>query len=62
MVRSISIYQPKNGIGEREVSQCHLIGRQRRNKIIAKQEETLQGRGERVQGEVTILSYNMRKV
>ena len=61
MVRSISIYHPKNGIGEREVSQCHLIGRQRRNKIIAKQEETLQGRGERVQGEVTILSYNIEE-
>ena len=61
MVRSISIYQPENGRGEREVSQCHLIGRQRRNKIIAKQEETLQGRGERVQGEVTILSYNIEE-
>jgi len=59
MVRSISIYQPKKGIGEREVSQCHIIGRQRKNKIIAKQEETLQGIGERE--EVTILSYSIEQ-
>jgi hypothetical protein len=46
MVRSISIYQTKNGIGERKVSQCHLVGRHRKNKIIAKQEETIQeGKG-----------------
>jgi CheY-like chemotaxis protein len=60
MVRSISIYQTKNGIGERKVSQCHLVGRHRKNKIIAKQEETIQGRGER-EGEVTVLSYNIEE-
>ena len=60
MVGSISIYQPKNGIGEREVSQCHLIGRQRKNKIIAKREETLHGIGEREE-EVTILSYDIEE-
>jgi len=63
MVGSISIYQPKNGIGEREVSQCHLIGRQRKNKIIAKREETLHGIGEREEEEeeVTILSYDIEE-
>jgi hypothetical protein len=60
MVRSISIYQPRNGIGgERELNQCHLISRQRKNKIIAKREEALQGRGGE---EAIILSYNMEDI
>ena len=67
MVRSISIYQPKNGIGERQFNQYHIISKHRRNKIFAKQEgeeETvLQERGivgER-EDEVVILSYNIEK-
>ena len=60
MVRSISIYQPKNGIGEREFNQCHVINRQRKMKTIAKQrvEAALQGRKEE---EVVILSYNIEE-
>ena len=61
MVTPISFYEPKNGIVERGFNQCHIISRQRKNKIIAKQEETLQGRGERVEGEFTILSYNIEE-
>jgi ribosomal protein L27 len=52
MVRSISIYQPENREGEREFNQCHIIRRQRKNKIFAEQ-QGLQGRDE----EVVILSY-----
>jgi CheY-like chemotaxis protein len=61
MVRSISIYQPKNGIGEREFNQCHVINRQRKKKTIAKQrvEAALQGRKE--EEEVVILSYNIEE-
>ena len=32
MVRSISIYQPKNGIGEREFNQYDIISRQRKTR------------------------------
>ncbi len=39
MVRSISIYQPRSGIGEREFNQCHIISKHRKNKIFATQEE-----------------------
>ncbi len=70
MVRSISIYQPKNGIGERQFNQCRIISKHRRNKIFAKQEgeegeeeAVLQERGivgEREDG-VVILSYNIEK-
>jgi CheY-like chemotaxis protein len=70
MVRSISIYQPKNGIGERQFNQYHIISKHRRNKIFAKQEgeegeeeAVLQERGivgER-EDEVVILSYNIEK-
>jgi CheY-like chemotaxis protein len=62
MVRSISIYQPKNEIGEREFNQCHIISKRRKNEIFAKQEvkvvlQDLQGRKE----EVTILSYTIEE-
>ncbi|HZA07100.1 MAG TPA: response regulator [Nitrososphaeraceae archaeon] len=57
MVRSISIYQPKSGIGERKFNQCHIISKHRKNKIFAKQER---GGGEREQG-VVILSYNIEQ-
>jgi len=70
MVRSISIYQPKNGIGERQFNQYHIISKHRRNKIFAKQEgeegeeeAVLQERGivgER-EDEFVILSYNIEK-
>jgi response regulator RpfG family c-di-GMP phosphodiesterase len=52
MVRSISIYQPENREVEREFNQCHIIRRQRKNKIFAEQ-QGLQGRDE----EVVILPY-----
>jgi response regulator RpfG family c-di-GMP phosphodiesterase len=52
MVRSISIYQPEKQDGEREFNQCHIISRQRKNKIFAEQ-QIPQGREE----EVVILSY-----
>jgi CheY-like chemotaxis protein len=61
MVRSISIYQPKNGIGGREFNQCHIISRQRKNKTIAKLEEALQATRGEGQEEVVILSYNIEK-
>jgi CheY-like chemotaxis protein len=61
MVRSISIYQPKNGIGGREFNQCHIISRQRKNKTIAKLEEALQAKRGEGQEEVVILSYNIEK-
>ena len=63
MVRPISIYQPKNGIGERQFNQCHIISKHRRNKIFAREETVLQERGivgER-EDEVVILSYNIEK-
>ena len=65
MVRSISIYQPRNGIGEREFNQYHIISRQLKNKTIAKQEEVdaaLRGRRERGgEEEVVMLSYNIEE-
>ena len=61
MVRSISIYQPKNGIEGREFNQCHIISRQRKNKTIAKLEEALQATRGEGQEEVVILSYNIEK-
>ncbi|MFL6376958.1 MAG: response regulator [Nitrososphaeraceae archaeon] len=61
MVRSISIYQPKNGIGGREFNQCHIISRQRKNKTIAKLGEALQATRGEGQEEVVILSYNIEK-
>jgi CheY-like chemotaxis protein len=63
MVTSISIYQPKNEIGEREFNQCHIISKQRKNEIFAKEGEVevalqdLQGRKE----EVAILSYTIEE-
>jgi len=62
MVRLISIYQPKNETGEREFNQCHIISKQRKNEIFAKQEvevalQDLQGRKE----EVAILSYTIEE-
>ena len=62
MVRSISIYQPKNGIGEREFNQCHIISRQRKKRINAKR-EVLQAieEGEGDREEVAILSYNIEE-
>ena len=56
MVRSISIYQPEKGDGEREFNQCHIISRQRKNKTFAEEQQGLQGREE--EEEVVILSYN----
>jgi CheY-like chemotaxis protein len=64
MVRSISIYQPKNEIGERKFNQCHIISKQRKNKVFAKRQEaaTLQGTGKgEAEQEVIILSYNMEQ-
>jgi len=41
MVRSISIYQPKNEIErERKFNQCHIISGERKNKIFAKQQKS----------------------
>jgi CheY-like chemotaxis protein len=62
MVRSISIYQPRNGIGEREFNQCHVISRRRKRKTIAKQRvgAAPQGREEEKE-EVVMLSYNMEE-
>jgi hypothetical protein len=64
MVRSISIYQPKNGIErERKFNQCHIISKERKNKIFAKQQksaaphETRKGEEQ----EVVILSYNIEQ-
>jgi CheY-like chemotaxis protein len=54
MVRSISVYQPKKGDGEREFNQCHIISRRRKNKTFAEEQQGLQAREE----EVVILSYN----
>jgi CheY-like chemotaxis protein len=56
MVRSISIYQPEKGDGEREFNQCHIISRQRKNKTFAEEQQGLQAREE--EDEVVILSYN----
>ena len=63
MVRSISIYQPRNGIGEREFNQCQVISRQRKKKTIAKQrvEAAVQGREEEEGEEVVMLSYNIEE-
>ena len=61
MVRSISIYQPKNEIErERKFNQCHIIGKERKNKIFAKQQKSAapyEIRKEEEQ-EVVILSYS----
>ena len=46
MVRSISIYQPEKGDGEREFNQCHIISRQRKNKTFAEGQQGLQAREE----------------
>jgi CheY-like chemotaxis protein len=62
MVGLVSIYQPKNGIGGREFNQCHVISRQRKNRINAKREvlQTLEeGEGDRE--EVAILSYSIEE-
>jgi CheY-like chemotaxis protein len=56
MARSISIYQPEKGDGEREFNQCHIISRQRKNKTFAEEQQGLQAREE--EDEVVILSYN----
>jgi hypothetical protein len=63
MVKSISIYKPKNGIGEREFNQCRVISRQRKNRINAKREvlQKLEEREERERGEVVIVSYNIEE-
>jgi CheY-like chemotaxis protein len=62
MVRSISIYQPRNGIGEREFNQCHIISRQRKNRLSANR-EVLQAieEGEGGREEVAILSYSIEE-
>ena len=62
MVRSISIYQPRNGIGEREFNQYHIISRQRKKRTNAKR-EVLQAieEGEVDREEITILSYNIEE-
>ena len=64
MVRSISIYQPKNGIErERKFNQCHVISKERKNKIFTKQQksaaphETRKGEEQ----EVVILSYSIEQ-
>ena len=64
MVRSISIYQPKNGIErERKFNQCHIISKERKNKIFTKQQksaaphETRKGEEQ----EVVILSYSIEQ-
>jgi hypothetical protein len=36
MVRSISIYQPEKGDGEREFNQCHIISGQRKTRHLQK--------------------------
>jgi CheY-like chemotaxis protein len=62
MVRSISIYQPKNEIGEREFNQYHVISRQRKRKTIAKQRVEVAPQGTREEEkEVVILSYNIEE-
>src|ERR671938_1205870 len=64
MVRSISIYQPRNGIGDREFNQYHVISRQRKRKTIAKQrvEAAPQGRREEEkEEEVVMLSYDIEE-
>src|ERR671938_503260 len=63
MVRSISIYQPRNGIGDREFNQYHVISRQRKRKTIAKQrvEAAPQGRREEEKEEVVMLSYDIEE-
>jgi hypothetical protein len=62
MVRSISTYQPRNGIGEREFNQYHVISRQRKKRINAKR-EVLQAieEGEGDREEVAILSYHIEE-
>lgn len=64
MVRSISIYQPKNGIErERKFNQCHIISKELKNKIFTKQQksaaphETRKGEEQ----EVVILSYSIEQ-
>jgi CheY-like chemotaxis protein len=57
MVRSISIYQPEKGDGEREFNQCHIISRDLKNKTFAEEQQGLQAREEEDE-EVVILSYN----
>ena len=66
MVRSISIYQPRSGIGERKFNQCHITSKHRKNKIFAKkegEEEALQEMGidGQQEDEVVILSYNIEE-
>jgi CheY-like chemotaxis protein len=56
MVRSISVYQPKKGDGEREFNQYHVISRHLKNKTFAEEQQGLQAREE--EDEVVILSYN----
>src|SRR5919202_106093 len=61
MVRSIPIYQPKNGIGEGEFNQCHVISRQRKKKTIAKQRVEAAVQGRREGEEVVMLSYSIEE-
>ena len=65
MVRSISIYQPKNEIErERKFNQCHIIRKERKNKIFAKQQKSAaphETRKGEEQEEVVILSYSIEQ-
>jgi CheY-like chemotaxis protein len=64
MVRSISIYQPKNGIErERKFNQCHIISKERKNKIFTKQQKSAAPHKTRKgeEQEVVILSYSIEQ-
>jgi CheY-like chemotaxis protein len=64
MVRSISIYQPKNGIErERKFNQCHIISKERKNKIFTKQQKSAAPHDTRKgeEQEVVILSYSIEQ-